>query len=87
MNSIASETKPALENKTSLDEPLLDKAGAAALLNVSVRTVEAWTAARRIPYVKLTPGPRGPIRFEAAALRQWISAQRVEASTATVKGE
>ena len=83
MNSITSEDRPALDNKAVLDEPLLDKAAAAALLNVSVRTVEAWTAAKRIPYVKLAPGPRGPIRFEAAALRQWIEAQRVEA----VKGE
>ena len=81
MNSITSETNPAL------DEPLLDKAAAATLLNVSVRTVEAWTAAKRIPYVKLAPGPRGPIRFEASALRQWIYAQRVEAEQTQVKGE
>lgn len=67
-------------------ESLLDKTGAAALLNVSVRTVEAWTAARRIPYVKLGEGPRGAIRFKASALRQWIDAQEVK-TEAQVKGE
>ncbi len=68
-------------------ESLLDKAGAAALLNVSIRTVEAWTAAKRIPYVKLGEGPRGAIRFRPSALRQWIEAQEVKADQAQVKGE
>ena len=76
------------ENEARMNgaESLLDKAGAAALLNVSVRTVEAWTAARRIPYVKLGEGPRGAIRFRPSALRQWIEAQEVKIE-AQVKGE
>ncbi len=67
------------ESLLDKNEGLLDKAGAAALLNVSVRTVEAWTAARRIPYVKLGEGRRGTIRFKASALRQWIDDQEVQA--------
>ena len=59
--------------------PLLDKAGAAALLNVSVRTVEAWTAQRRIPFVKMGAGPRAAVRFRALALHEWIELQEVKA--------
>ena len=61
------------------DGPLLDKAGAAALLNVSVRTVEAWIAQRRIPFVKLGAGPRAAVRFRARALYEWIVLQEVKA--------
>ena len=61
------------------DGPLLDKAGAAALLNVSVRTVEAWIAQRRIPFVKLGAGPRAAVRFRARALHEWIVSQEVKA--------
>lgn len=59
--------------------PLLDKSGAAALLNVSVRTVEAWTAQRRIPFVKMGAGPRAAVRFRAQALHEWIESQEVKA--------
>ena len=61
------------------DGPLLDKAGAAVLLNVSVRTVEAWIAQRRIPFVKLGAGPRAAVRFRARALHEWIVSQEVKA--------
>ena len=64
---------------TGADGPLLDKAGAAALLNVSVRTVEAWIAQRRIPFVKLGAGPRAAVRFRARALHEWIVSQEVKA--------
>ena len=60
------------------DGPLLDKAGAAALLNVSVRTVEAWIAQRRIPFVKLGSGARAAVRFRARALHEWIESQEVK---------
>ena len=47
---------------TGADGPLLDKAGAAALLNVSVRTVEAWIAQRRTQRGggRIGPGRRCP---------------------------
>ena len=64
---------------TGADGPLLDKAGAAALLNVSVRTVEAWIAQRRIPFVKLGAEPRAAVRFRARALHEWIVSQEVKA--------
>ena len=64
---------------TGADGPLLDKAGAAALLNVSVRTVEAWIAQRRIPFVKLGAGPRAAVRFRARALHEWIVSQEIKA--------
>ena len=70
--------------------PLLDKAGAAALLHVSVRTVEAWTAQRRIPFVKMGTGPRAAVRFRAQALHEWIESQEVKADevkSEEVKGE
>ena len=69
------------------DGPLLDKAGAAALLNVSVRTVEAWTAQRRIPFVKLGTGPRAAVRFRAQALHEWIEALEVKAESQEVKAD
>jgi len=72
---------------TGADGPLLDKAGAAALLNVSVRTVEAWIAQRRIPFVKLGAGPRAAVRFRARALHEWIESQEVKAEVKEVKGK
>ena len=59
--------------------PQLDKAGAAALLNVSVRTVESWIAQRRIPFVKMGEGPHAAVRFRAPALQEWIESQEVKA--------
>ena len=69
------------------DGPLLDKAGAAALLNVSVRTVEAWIAQRRIPFVKLGAEPRAAVRFRARALHEWIVSQEVKTVSQEVKAE
>jgi excisionase family DNA binding protein len=37
----------------SADETLLDKSGLARRLNKSVRTVDAWMKARRLPYIKV----------------------------------
>jgi excisionase family DNA binding protein len=56
---------------------LLDTDGAARLLRVSPRTVQAWVAQRRIPFVKLGSGRRSLTRFRPVALRAWIEAQEV----------
>jgi excisionase family DNA binding protein len=62
--------------------PLLDGEGAARLLGISPRTVEAWVRQRRIPFVKLGSGNRALTRFRPEALRAWIEAQEVPAAGA-----
>jgi excisionase family DNA binding protein len=37
----------------SADETLLDKSGLARRLNKSVRTVDAWMKAKKLPYMKV----------------------------------
>jgi excisionase family DNA binding protein len=37
----------------SADETLLDKPGIARRLNKSVRTVDAWMKAKKLPYIKV----------------------------------
>lgn len=70
---------------TAAEEPLLDTDGAAALLCVSPRTVQAWVLARRIPFVKLGAGQRSLTRFRPAALRDWIASQEVQAQEVKVE--
>lgn len=61
-------------------EPMLvDKGEAARLLGVSPRTIEAWAAAKKIPFVRLGEGKRSPVRFRPSDLRAWIEARVVEA--------
>lgn len=67
------------QDTSTNEEALLDTDGAATLLGVSPRTIQAWVLDRRIPFVKLGVGRRALTRFRPAALREWIAAQEVPA--------
>lgn len=54
-----------------MDDHLLTCSEAAKLLSVRPGTIRAWTAARRIPSVKI--GPRA-VRYRRASLEQLIKA-------------
>lgn len=53
--------------------PLVDVAGAATMLGISVRHVRHLVAERRIPYVKVGHF----VRFDPGELAAWIDERRV----------
>jgi excisionase family DNA binding protein len=57
-----------------LDAQLLDVAGLAARLGVTVRFVRRLVEERRVPYVKVGR----LVRFDPAEVEGWIVANRVE---------
>lgn len=60
------------------DLTLLDRKQAAALLTLSVRTLDRYVTQRLVPYVKF---PGGAVRFKKADLLKWIEKKTVKAST------
>lgn len=58
---------------------LMDVDDVAALLNVSVRHIRRLVFERRIPFLKI--GSR--VRFEAAAVDQWLATLRVDTYAST----
>jgi excisionase family DNA binding protein len=50
---LAATTTQGQPNSQSADEILLDKPGIARRLNKSVRTVDAWMKAKKLPYIKV----------------------------------
>jgi excisionase family DNA binding protein len=58
-------------------EPLLDVAGAAHLLGISVKTLRDWIQARKIEYVKV--GTR--VMFQPASIRQFVAANTHRAAS------
>jgi hypothetical protein len=57
----------------SADEILLDKPGLARRLNKSVRTIDAWMKAGRLPYIKLGRS----VMFRWGAVLEKLEAFRV----------
>lgn len=62
--------------------PLVDVAGAAAMLGITVRHVRHLIAERRIPYVKVGHY----VRFDIDELDQWIDDHRVPEAGCTRTG-
>jgi len=58
---------------TSPRAPLVDVAGAATMLGITVRHVRHLIAERRIPYVKVGHY----VRFDPSELAAWIDERRV----------
>jgi excisionase family DNA binding protein len=55
---------------------VLDKYGASMFLGFSSRTLDAWIAKKRIPYVKL---PGGSIRFRRSQLIEFLKKYEITA--------
>jgi excisionase family DNA binding protein len=51
--NLAATTPQGQPSSQSADETLLDKPGLARRLNKSVRTVDAWMKAKKLPYIKV----------------------------------
>lgn len=66
----------------SSDFDLMTRREAAAVLKISVRTLERWVAQRRITFVRYPRGVsgRGEIRFRRRELLQWLERKTVKAS-------
>lgn len=58
---------------------LLNVPAAAELLGADPLYVRALVARRAIPFVKLTPGRNGPIRFRPDDLEAWLADRTVAA--------
>ena len=61
-------------------KPLLSAADVAALLDVKIGTVYAWTEQGRLPHVRLG---RRAVRFDRDEILAWIESQRVPAEAAS----
>jgi predicted DNA-binding transcriptional regulator AlpA len=82
------EKKKKKREKTSTAE-MLNTEDAAALVGVSVRTLECWRSAGRGPaYIRVGRRPRpgqkggGPVRYRRIDVLGWIEAQREAADQA-----
>jgi len=59
-----------MDSDAQLEEPLLDSAEAARLLNVPRSTLYELVRSRGLPYVRI--GERG-LRFTRAGLQEWVA--------------
>ena len=63
--------------------PPLDDGQAANFLGVAVQTLRNWRHQRRGPaYVKLSEGPRGPVRYLLEDLKAFQSSRRIDPEAA-----
>ena len=61
---------------------VLDTAGAAEYLGVSCPTLERYRVnGEGPPFAKLTPGPRGPVRYRRADLDLWLASKLVASTS------
>jgi excisionase family DNA binding protein len=71
--NVAATTTQGQPTSQSADEILLDKSGIARRLNKSVRTVDAWMKAGRLPYIKFGRS----VMFRWGAVLEKLEAFRV----------
>ena len=71
--NVAATTAQGQPSSQSADEILLDKFEIARRLNKSVRTVDAWMKARRLPYIKVGRS----VMFRWCAVLEKLEAFRV----------
>jgi excisionase family DNA binding protein len=71
--NLAATTPQGQPSSQSADEILLDKPGIARRLNKSVRTIDAWVKAGRLPYIKLGRS----VMFRWGAVLEKLEAFRV----------
>jgi excisionase family DNA binding protein len=61
------------ERKNALNHPLALRAHQVAkLLNVSLRTVRAWTKQNQIPHLRVGEGKRPMVIYPLSALQGWL---------------
>jgi hypothetical protein len=61
-------------------KPSLDTIDAAAFLGVSPQTLHNWRSTKKPgspPYLKLSDGPRGPVRYLLEDLRAYQNRRRI----------
>ncbi len=69
------------QNPRNLLHPLLNEHEVAALLGVSVRTVQDWRqTGQGPPFLKLTDKRRGVVRYDPADVRAYVSKRRVQST-------
>lgn len=60
----------------------LDTSGAAQYLGLSTPTLERWRLTGTGPqYAKLSPGPRGPVRYRRADLDAWAASRLISSTS------
>lgn len=64
---------------------ILDTASAAVYVGLSKPTLERFRLTGDGPrYAKLTPGPRGPVRYRRADLEEWLASRLVRSTSQAV---
>jgi len=51
---------------------LLTKRETAALLRISINTLNLWVSRKKIPYLKLGKSKNSPVRFSERELSDWL---------------
>jgi len=71
------------------DEILISGKDAAAILGISLRTLERYVSEGQVPYVRLPQrGERAPLRFSRTQLKRWVERHTVKPSqTSRNRGE
>ncbi|MBN9142266.1 MULTISPECIES: helix-turn-helix transcriptional regulator [unclassified Novosphingobium] len=61
---------------------ILDTAGAAEYLGLSCPTLERFRLTGNGPqFAKLSPGPRGPVRYRRADLDAWVASRLIRSTS------
>jgi len=59
-------------------DKLLTKRETAALLRISLNTLNLWICRRKIPFMKLGKGKNAPVRFSWEEVETWLKNIRGE---------
>ena len=57
-----------------MNPDLLTKTDVANMLQINVRTVDAWRKSGKLPYIKLGTDKNSPVRFRRDAVQAFIDA-------------
>lgn len=74
---ILAEIKPLLQKGQVSTDSIMDKRKLAEYLKVSVSTINDWVSDGVIPYMKLSPGQSGAVRFSRRAIDKWLQERAV----------
>jgi len=59
-------------------DKLLTKREVAALLRVSLNTLNIWVCRKRIPYLKMGKSKNSPVRFSEREISDWLKNMKGE---------
>ena len=57
---------------------LLTKRETAALLRISINTLNFWISRQKIPFLKLGPGKNASVRFSREEIERWLKNMKGE---------